>query len=75
MKTVDHVETHSDEASQSEAIVSGQFKVEFKVLFGSKTYLLRQAAFIDVKAYVDKLMKEDNLGYCSALGKLGEKKL
>ena len=68
-KTVDHVKTQFDEASQLEVIVPGQFQVDLEAL---KTYLQRQSAFKEVKAYVDKLMKEENLGYYLSLGKLGE---
>ena len=47
-KTVDHTETLCDIASQLELIISGRFQVDLKAI---KTYLQRQSAFKEVKAY------------------------
>ena len=37
-----------------------------------KTFLQRQSAFREVKAYVDKFMKEENFCFSSSIGKLAE---
>ena len=62
-KEVDHVETKFDEFSQLEVVVPGQIQVGSGAI---NTYLQRQAAFKEVKAFVDKLMKEEILDHYSS---------